>query len=75
MKRLRIEGLTRSCRFAAALAVEMLIGEKSLPHVLEYFNSFATSKDREQSFTGAFGEETLAFEGKFDNQLRKLLGK
>jgi len=59
----------------AFLAVETLIRERSSADVVSYFNSFATSKNREQSFATAFGAETLAFEGKFDSQLRTLLGK
>lgn len=59
----------------ALLAVDLLIEEKGLPAVVEYFRLFGTLNNRRVNFTRAFGEPLSAFEGKFDQRLRELLGK
>jgi hypothetical protein len=57
------------------LAIDSLVEEKGLPALVEYFQIFGKSNDREQSFTSAFGEPTVVFEAKFDRDLQGLLGK
>jgi len=57
------------------LAVDLLIEEKGLAEVLEYFRLFGTLDNREVNFTKAFGESSSAFERRFNEHLRGLIGE
>ena len=59
----------------AFLAVDLLIREKGLSPVVEYFRLFRRLNDRERNFTTAFGESVAAFEGEFNQHLQGVLGK
>ena len=59
----------------ALLAVDLLVEEKGLPAVLEYFRLFGTLNNREVNFTKAFGESSSEFERKFNKHLRGLFGE
>ena len=59
----------------AFTAVDLLVEQKSLPVVIEYFRLFKKLNNRERNFVIAFGESLSAFEETFNAQLRGLIGK
>ena len=59
----------------AFLAVDLLVEQKGLPTVVEYFRLFEKSNDRERNFVAAFGEPVVKFEEKFSEHLKALLGR
>lgn len=73
-----LERLQTRGRFAtygqAFLAVDMLIEQKGLPSVVEYFRLFGKLNDRERNFISAFGEPVATFEEKFSQHLKRLPG-
>lgn len=59
----------------AYLAVDFLIEQKGFPAMVEYFQLYGRSNNREENFTIAFGEPVSVFEEKFSKHLQSLLGK
>jgi hypothetical protein len=59
----------------AFTAVDLLVEQKSLPVVIEYFRLFKKLNNRERNFVIAFGESLSAFEETFNAQLHGLIGK
>jgi hypothetical protein len=57
------------------IAVDFLIDEKGLPAVVEYFRLFKTLNNRERNFATAFGESMGAFDERFTNYFKVLIGK
>jgi hypothetical protein len=57
------------------IAVDFLIDEKGLPAVVEYFRLFKTLNNRERNFVRAFGESMGAFDERFTNHFKVLIGK
>lgn len=68
--------LGRAATYGQALiAVDLLVEQKGLPAVVEYFRLFGKLNNRERNFTMAFGEPISAFGGKFTKHLHMLLEK
>jgi hypothetical protein len=68
--------LGRAATYGQALiAVDLLIEQKGVPAVVEYFRLFGKLNSRERNFTAAFGEPISGFEDKFAKHLQRLLEK
>jgi hypothetical protein len=68
--------LGRAASYGQALiAVDLLIEQKGLGAVVEYFRLFGKLNNRERNFTMAFGEPISGFEPKFTKHLQMLLEK
>jgi hypothetical protein len=68
--------LGRAATYGQALiAVDLLVEQKGLAAVVEYFRLFGELNNRERNFTTAFGEPISGFEGKFTKHLHRLLEK
>jgi hypothetical protein len=68
--------LGRAATYGQALiALDLLIEERGLAAVVEYFRLFGKLNSRERNFTMAFGEPISAFDGKFTKHLHMLLEK
>lgn len=68
--------LGRAATYGQALiAVDLLVEQRGLAAVVEYFRLFGKLNNRERNFTMAFGEPISAFDGKFTKHLRMLLEK
>jgi hypothetical protein len=59
----------------AFLAVDLLIEQKGVPAIVEYFRLFGASNDRERNFMTAFGESAAEFEVKYREHRRATLGR
>jgi hypothetical protein len=59
----------------AFLAVDLLIEQKSVPAIVEYFRLFRESNDRERNFLTAFGESVTEFEVKYREHRSATLGR
>ena len=59
----------------AFTAVDLLVEQKGLPAVIEYFRLFKKLNNPERNFVIAFGESSSAFESEFNAHLRGLIGK
>ena len=59
----------------AFAAVDLLVEQKGLPTVIEYFRLFKKTNNRDRNFIIAFGEPLSKFEEQFTEHLRSLLGK
>lgn len=59
----------------ALIAVDLLIEQKGLAAVVEYFRLFGKLNNRERNFTTAFGEPVASFDEKFSKHLQALLGR
>jgi hypothetical protein len=59
----------------AFIAVDLLIDQKGLPAVIEYFRLFDRVNDGQRNFATAFGEPLATFEEKFSKHLQVLFGK
>jgi len=58
----------------AFLAVDLLIEQKGVPAIVEYFRLFKESADRERNFITAFGESATEFEVKYRQHRTATLG-
>jgi hypothetical protein len=75
-----IETWTRTLGRPAAygqgmIAVDLLVEQKGLPALIEYFLLFGKQNDRQSNFTAAFGEPLSEFDAKFNNYLAGFVGK
>lgn len=59
----------------ALLAVDVLIEEKGVEAMVEYFRLFGKVNNREKNFSTAFGETLSAFDERFNGHLGVLIGK
>jgi hypothetical protein len=59
----------------AFLAVDLLVEQKGLPAVVEYFRLFGKLNNRERNFATAFGEPVAKFEDKFNEHLMTLFAR
>lgn len=59
----------------ALVAVDLLVEEKGIPAMVEYFQLFAKVNNRERHFATAFGEPVASFDERFSKHLQTLLGK
>ena len=59
----------------AFLAVELLIEQKGVAAMIEYFRLFGKLNNRERNFATAFGEPVAKFDEKFTEHLKALLGQ
>jgi hypothetical protein len=59
----------------AFIAVDLLVEQKGLRAVIEYFRLFKKLNNRDRNFVIAFGEPLSAFEEKFNAHLHGLVGK
>lgn len=55
--------------------MDLLVEQKGLPAVIEYFRLFKKLKNRNRNFVIAFGEPLPVFEEKFNAHLHDLIGK
>ena len=68
--------LGRAATYGQALiAVDLLIEQKGLPAIVEYFRLFGKLNNRERNFRMAFGEPIASFDEKFSKHLQTLLGR
>jgi hypothetical protein len=58
----------------AFLAVDLLVEQKGLPAVVEYFRLFGNLNNRERNFMTAFGGSASAFDEKFSTFFARQLG-
>jgi hypothetical protein len=59
----------------ALLAVEVLVEEKGVEAMVEYFRLFGKINNRERNFSTAFGETLARFDERFDKYLQVLVRK
>lgn len=59
----------------AFLAVELLIEQKGVAALIEYFRLFGKLNNRERNFVTAFGEPVTKFEVTFSEHLKALVGR
>ena len=59
----------------AFLAVDLLVEQKGLPAVVEYFRLFGKLNNRERNFATAFGEPAAKFDDKFNEHLMTLVAR
>jgi len=59
----------------ALLAVNVLIEEKGVEAMVEYFRLFGKVNNREKNFSTAFGETLVSFDERFNKHLGALIGK
>jgi hypothetical protein len=59
----------------AFLAVDLLVEQKGLPAVVEYFRLFGKLNNRERNFATAFEEPVTKFEDKFTEHLMTLFAR
>ena len=59
----------------AFLAVDLLIEQKGVLAIVEYFRLFRESNDRERNFMTAFGESVTEFEAKYREHQSATLGR
>ena len=59
----------------AFLAVDLLIEQKGVPAIVEYFRLFRESNDRERNFMTAFGESVTEFEARYREHRSATLGR
>jgi len=59
----------------AFLAVDLLVEQKGLPAVVEYFRLFGKLNNRERNFATAFGEPAAKFDDKFNEHLMTLFAR
>jgi hypothetical protein len=57
----------------AFLATDLLIQQRGVSSVIDYFRRVSHSRDRLENFQAAFGEELLAFEDEFTAYVERLL--
>jgi hypothetical protein len=55
----------------AFLGVDLLIAERGVTSILDYFRRFAASDDRMQNFEAAFGEPLGSFHARFKDRLTR----
>jgi hypothetical protein len=68
--------LGRAATYGQALiAVDLLIEQKGVAAIVEYFRLFSKVNNRERNFTMAFGEPIASFDEKFGKHLQTLLGR
>ncbi len=59
----------------ALIAVDVLIEQKGIEAMVNYFRLFAKVNNREKNFSTAFGETLLSFDERFNRHLGVLIGR